>query len=175
MSIAQFGPIDQIGYLVEDLEQSIDRWRQRLGVGPWTIFRNVNLEGLYRGASVTVTIDVALAYQSDIQIELIKVTNEAASPYRDSAGKPILGIHHVAWVVDDIDAAVARLTGNGLKVAFDAGNQTTRVAYLEDAGEPGVLYEVIQGAGMRELIQHGIAATRSWNGTNPIQTIEAAV
>jgi methylmalonyl-CoA/ethylmalonyl-CoA epimerase len=175
MSIALFGPIDQIGYLVDDLEHSIERWIGRFGVGPWTVFRNVRLDGRHRGELVRVTMDVALAYQGDIQIELIKVTNDAASPYRTEAGQPILGIHHVAWVVDDIDVAVSRLTAKGLKVAFDAGNQTTRVAYLEDEDEPGVLYEVIQGTGMRELIHQGVAATRAWDGSNPIQTIEAAV
>ncbi|WP_224788980.1 VOC family protein [Pandoraea terrae] len=169
-----FGPIDQIGYLVDDLEESIGRWLKHMGVGPWTVFRNVSLEGRYRGQPGTVTMDVALAYQGDIQIELIKVTNDAPSPYRDATGKPILGAHHVAWVVDDLDAAVARVTANGMTVAFEASNPATRVAYLESVGEPGVLFEFIQGAGMRDMIREGIAATRVWDGANPVQTINIA-
>lgn len=171
MTKAKFGPIDQIGYLVDDLDASIQRWIDRMGVGPWTVFRNVNLNGCYRGQPSIVTIDVGLAYQGSIQIELIKVTNNAPSPYRDAAGAPTLGVHHVAWVVNDLDAVVARATASGLKIAFEAENPATRVAYLESDDEPGVLFEFIQGEGMREMIDEGIAATRAWDGSNPIHTI----
>ncbi|WP_179405128.1 VOC family protein [Burkholderia guangdongensis] len=173
MTRAIFGPIDQIGYLVDDLDQSIRRWIDRLGVGPWTVFRNVRMAGRYRGEAVTVTMDVGLAYQGDVQIELIQATNDARSPYRDAQGRPILGMHHVAWVVDDVDDAIARLTANGLRAVFDARNDATRVAYFDDEREPGVLFEVIQGAGMRDMIDHGIAAARAWDGTHPVTTIDA--
>nr|WP_244111678.1 hypothetical protein [Burkholderia cepacia] len=33
------GPIDQIGYVVADLDRSIARWRGRHDVGPWAAFR----------------------------------------------------------------------------------------------------------------------------------------
>ncbi|WP_223504307.1 VOC family protein [Pseudomonas sp. BF-R-24] len=172
MSSALLGPISQIGYLVESLEQSMERWRQHLGVGPWTLFRNVSLQGKYRGEPVTVTIDVGLAYQGDIQIELIQVTNDAKSPYRDAEGHPIRGMHHVAWVVDDFDQTLARLTATGLQMVFEASNPTTRVAYLENESEPGVLYEIIHGIGMRGLIQQGIAAARHWDGSDAVHIID---
>ena len=172
MSSALLGPISQIGYLVESLEQSMERWRQHLGVGPWTLFRNVSLEGKYRGEPVRVMIDVGLAYQGDLQIELIQVTNDAKSPYRDAQGQPIHGMHHVAWVVDDFDQTLAHLTATGLQTVFEASNPTTRVAYLENASEPGVLYEIIHGIGMRELIQQGIAAVRHWDGSDAVHIID---
>lgn len=173
MKKAPFGTIDQIGYLVGDLEQSIDRWMTQLGVGPWMVFRNVTLTGHYLEQPVTVTMNVGLAYQGDTQIELIQATNDSPSPYRDAHGQPILGMHHVAWVVDDIDAAIERLSADGLQMVFEASNPATRVAYFENASEPGIRYEVIQGAGMRELIQQGIAAARDWDGTHPVQVIDA--
>ncbi|QBQ97173.1 VOC family protein [Paraburkholderia pallida] len=173
MKKARFGTIDQIGYLVSDLDQSIERWLTQLGVGPWMVFRNVTLQGHYLNQPVTVTMNVGLAYQGDTQIELIQATNNSASPYRDAQGQPILGMHHVAWVVDDIDAAIKLMTVDGLQMVFEASNPATRVAYFEDASEPGVRYEVIHGAGMREMIQQGIAAARDWDGTNPIHVIDA--
>lgn len=174
MTQAKYGPIDQIGHLVDDLDASIDRWIRLMGVGPWTVFRNVSLNGQYRGAAGIVTMDVGLAYQGDVQIELIKITNATPSPYRDDAGRPILGIHHVAWVVDDLDATVARAVADGLKPVFEASNPASRVAYLEAPGEPGVLFEFIAGEGMRAMIDAGIAATRAWDGSNPVTVIDAA-
>ena len=46
MNDPMLGPIDQIGYVVADLDRSIARWRKRHDVGPWTVFRNVRLDGL---------------------------------------------------------------------------------------------------------------------------------
>lgn len=170
----KYGDIDQIGYLVQDLDASIDRWIRLMGVGPWTMFRNVAMAGHYRGVAGVVTMEVALAYQGSVQIELIKVTNNAPSPYRDAAGRPLLGMHHVAWVVEELDTAVAHAISDGLRLAYNAGNAATRVAYMEADHEPGVLFEFIEGAGMRDMIAAGIAASRQWDGSNPIEVIDFA-
>lgn len=171
MTKALFGAIDQLSYVVDDLDESIARWITHLGVGPWTVFRNVTLEGCYRGQPGTVTIDVALAYQGDIQIELVKPTSNVPSPFRDAAGSPALGIHRIAWIVDDLAAAVARATARGLTVIYEAANPAASVVYMEAPGERGLLLEVIQGAGLRELAEQGIAEARAWDGTDPVRLI----
>lgn len=163
--------IDQIGFVVADLDRSVADRTDKLGLGPWTVFRGVTLDGRFRGAPTRVTMDVALAYQGDVQIELIHPTDDAASPYRGADSAPLLGMHHMAWVVDDLDAAVAAATVRGLSVVFEASNPSTRVAYLEAEGDPGVLYEFIESAGMREMIAAGIAATQGWDGRDPVTVI----
>jgi len=168
----RYGTVDQIGYLVENLDASVQSWINGFGVGPWTVFRNVTLEGWYCGQPTSVTIDVALSYQGDIQIELIQATNAAPSPYRNDAGAAILGVHHIAWVVDDLDAAVARAEAGGMTVAFRAGNPATQVAYMMVPGQPGILFEFIHGEGMRAMIDAGIAAARVWDGRDPVQVID---
>lgn len=169
-----FGPIDQIGYVVQDLDRARTRWQQHLGLGPWTVYRNVALQGHYRGGPTEVTMDVALAYQGTVQIELIAVTNHAPSPYRDAQGQLRQGMHHIAWIVDDLAPAVAALEATGMQVVFDAGNAATHVAYLEDPAEPSVLYELICGAGMRQMQQQGIEAAQHWSGTHPVHEIDFA-
>jgi methylmalonyl-CoA/ethylmalonyl-CoA epimerase len=168
---ALFGQVDQIGYVVVDLDAAVARWTERTGLGPWTVFRNSRLEGRYRGSSTTVVMDVALAYQGGIQIELIGVRSSTPSPYAHE-GRPLAGVHHIAWVVDDLDRSVAAAEARGLAVAFTAGNAAVRVAYLESPGEEGVLYELIEGAGMREMIAAGIAASAQWDGRNPVTEID---
>ena len=174
MSQAKHGPIDQIGMVVDDLDSSIARWLSTMGVGPWTVFRNVTLNGSYRGRDTVVVMDVGLAYQNDTQIELIHVTNGAHSPYLDGSGKPLSGLHHLAWMVDDLDAAVAGAQSDGLRMVFRAENPGTRVAYLEAEGEAGILFEFIESPGTRQLVQDGIKATRNWDGSNPIYVIDFA-
>ncbi|WP_332774457.1 VOC family protein [Pseudomonas sp. ESBL1] len=154
---------DQLGFVVQDLDQSIDHWLQ-LGVGPWTVFRDVQLEGSYQGQAVEVRMNVGLAYQGGLQIELIHTTSDGPSPYRDARG-----LHHMAWLVDELDSAVANLRERGLQPVFEAGNATTRVCYLQNPNEPGVLFEVIEGADLRQMIDHGIAQARDWNGEQPVR------
>lgn len=174
MSQAKYGQADQIGYLVADLDKSIAGWIETMGVGPWTVFRNVSLNGAYRGVEGVVTMDVGLAYQGDIQIELIQVTNDTPSPYRKADGEAILGIHHLAWMVDDVESAVARASADGLSTVFTATNPASSVAYMERPGEPGLLFEFIESPATREMMNAGIVASKKWDGSNPVHVIDFA-
>lgn len=164
------GPIDQIGHVTADLDRAVDLWAGQAGVGPWTVYRNVVLTGTYCGAAVEVGIDVALAFRGTVQIELIAPATEAPSPYRDDAGRLREGVHHVAWVVEDLEAELASCAARGLAPVFRAGNPATQVAYFEPA--PGVIWELIAGAGMRGLFDAGIAAAAQWDGTNAVTEID---
>lgn len=174
MSKLRNGPIRQIGYIVEDLDASIQHWIDTTGVGPWTVFRNVSMNATYHGEPTMVTLHVGLAYQNDIQIELIQPTNEARSPYRAANGDLVLGAHHIAWLTDNLESAVAQAEAAGMRTVFRAENPSTRVAYLEMAGEPGVRFEFIESAATAQLIEQGIAASRHWDGSNPVQVIDFA-
>jgi methylmalonyl-CoA/ethylmalonyl-CoA epimerase len=174
MSRAKYGPIDQLGLVVEDLDASIRRWSEFAGLGPWTVFRNVRLQADYRGQAGVVTIDVALAYQGDTQIELIEATNTTPSPYRDATGAPRAGLHHIAWVIDDLDVASAQALADGLRLVFRAESPGTRVAYFEADGEPGLLFEFIESAATRQLILDGRAAAKAWDGGDPVRVIDFA-
>lgn len=174
MSQAKFGAIDQIGIIVDDIDSGIETWMKRLGIGPWTVFRNVRITGEYRGQATSVTCEVAMGYQGTTQVELMQITNDAPSPYRDAAGELLMGMHHMAWVVDDLDAAIASAEADGMKLVFKAGSPGTRVAYMEIDDQRGMMFEFIESPTTRELMDSGIAATRTWDGTNPITVIDLA-
>ncbi|MGF7147454.1 catechol 2,3-dioxygenase-like lactoylglutathione lyase family enzyme [Sphingomonas zeicaulis] len=174
MSQAKYGPIAQIGMVTGDLDASIARWIATMGVGPWTLFRNVMLKGRFRGQEAVVRMDVGLAYQGETQVELIHVTNGAVCPYLAADGTPLAGLHHLAWITDDLDATLADAEADGLRTLFRAESPGTRVAYLEAPGEAGILFEFIESAQTRQLIADGIAATRVWDGSDPIRVIDFA-
>lgn len=48
------------------------------------------------------------------------------------------------------------------------------MAYLEMEDQPGMMFELIESLITRQLIKDGIAATKSWNGKNPIHIIDLA-
>jgi methylmalonyl-CoA/ethylmalonyl-CoA epimerase len=173
MSTHSFGPIRQIAWVVRDLEASVANWLRVSGVGPWTCFRNVAMTGELRGEPAKVRMHVALGYQGDMEIELIEDLGHGPSPYRSAAGVPLIGMHHVAWFSDDVAADVARGRERGMQVCFAAANEVTRVAYLEDPLEPGLLLEFIEmNALMREGFSARLAAARSWQGGEAVQVID---
>lgn len=164
-------PIDQIGIIVDNLEAGIDAWMRGFGVGPWTVFHNVTVVGQFRGQATAVSFKVAMGYQDETQIELMEITNEQPSPYRDAQGNLLLGMHHVGWLVDDLDAAMDR---DGMKLVFIASSPGTRVAYFEVEHQPGMLFEFIESPATRELMAQGRAATKVWDESNPITIINLA-
>jgi hypothetical protein len=82
-------------------------------------------------------------------------------------------MHHVAWFSEDVAADVARGRERGMQVCFEAANEVTRVAYLEDPLERGLLLEFIEmNAMMREGFTARLAAARNWQGGEAVQVID---
>lgn len=173
MSTQSFGPIRQIAWVVENLAESVQNWLRVSGVGPWTCFHNVALIGRHHGKPTRVRMHVALGYQEGMEIELIEDLGAGSSPYRDSGGRPLIGMHHVAWFSDDVTADIVRARERGMSLLFEAANEVTRVAYLEDAREPRLLFEFIEmNAAMRAGLEARLAAAHSWQGEEPVRVID---
>lgn len=168
--IGSLGPVRQIAWLTEDLDAAVAQWKRLAGIGPWTIYRNVELVGRYRGEARRVAIDVALSYQEDVQIEIIRPHGAGPSPYHDAGGRVRVGMHHVAWLVDDVAAAKAEAARGGLGTLFEAeaGGGATRVAYLQAPDDPTMLLELIEATPATiEGFTAGVAAARGWDGASP--------
>jgi hypothetical protein len=171
VAFAAEGPLYQIGHVVADLDAAIAARLRIARIGPWMVFRNVELVGSYKGAPTRVTMDVGLAWRGEVQIELIQVTSDTPSPYQRPDGSPLTGLHHLAWVTENLDSTVAEAKARGLAEVFTAANPAVRVCYLEDPSDPGVLYEFIEGAGTAAMTGPGIAAASGWDGQNPVREI----
>jgi hypothetical protein len=166
---AGFGPIRQIAWLVDDLTAGVERWSRFSGIGPWTVYRNVRLSATWRGVDAEIVIDVGLSYRDDVQIELIQPISRTPSPYQDSLGATLVGLHHVAWLSDDLERDKALAIARGLALTFEARNAASHVAYFESAAEPGLRFEFIQASPMMlEGFAAGVAASRGWDGGEPV-------
>ncbi|MGH8461279.1 MAG: VOC family protein [Stenotrophobium sp.] len=174
MNRRAWGPIKQIAYVVADLDASIERWIENFGVGPWLVYRNATMQGHCRGAQTAVKMHVGLSYQDEVQIELIQVISDTPSPYQDAAGRPRIGMHHIAWHAADLDRSVADAQARGLRPVFEASNGIVRVAYMESPQEIGPLFEFIEAAPIiLDGFATGMQASRDWDGhSEPIHVID---
>src|SRR3546814_1622238 len=80
----KMGAIQQIGYVVRDIDLSMRQWLQ-LGVGPW-FYRDVEASEFryYGKKSPGPKLGIALANSGTVQIELVQQQDDSPSLYLDT-------------------------------------------------------------------------------------------
>jgi methylmalonyl-CoA/ethylmalonyl-CoA epimerase len=108
-------PIKQCAVVVHDLDDAVRRWSERLRIGPWTAYRldSTRLKEMrYHGEDVEFSLRHALAWQGDLQFELVQPL-DGPSIFADHLETYGEGLHHVGKYVPDHPAAVARALADG--------------------------------------------------------------
>ena len=177
MTASNFGPVKQLGYLVEDIETAVSAWMEHAGVGPWLVIKNITLDCIYRGEKTAPLIDIALAYNGDIQIELIQQKNAQASPYRKYFEEKRFGIHHTAHLCNNINADVDRAVEQGLGIVCDIKMfDGSRYVYLQNPALGNeVFVEFIENTSMmKEMFRSGIENAANWDGKREFTVMDLA-
>jgi hypothetical protein len=173
-----FGKVVQIAYLVPDLDKAMDQWLQLAGVGPWTCFRNIDLEATYLGQPLRLKIHEALSYIGDLQIQLVQSLNapETITPYSDYLRAGRYGVHHVAFLSNNIDADIARADAQGFDpVCRMQSADGHRYYYCRSRTMPEVWCEFLEVFPLlTQVFKEGIARSAHWDGTNAVTNIEYA-
>src|SRR5579859_5330137 len=81
---------------------------------------------------------------ADVELVQPLSAGGALGRFLDGRGE---GIHHVALLVPDLEAAIAKVTGAGLRMAGQgprAGAHGTRVAFVHPSSLHGLLLELIE-------------------------------
>jgi catechol 2,3-dioxygenase-like lactoylglutathione lyase family enzyme len=134
-------PIDQVGYVVRDLEATLARYEPLFG--PFTRMDSALSGVLYRGVPSDVHLRMAFGSAGSVEIEFIEVVS-GASPHSEFLAAGREGIHHVRYRVPDCDAAVAALRGEGFEPIWYHDMGFAKFAYCEHATRDGVLIEFLQ-------------------------------
>jgi methylmalonyl-CoA/ethylmalonyl-CoA epimerase len=132
-----FGRIDHIGVAVEDLDGALKLYQEAFEM-PLAHRETVEEQGVE-----AVLLDVG-----DGHVELLRPLGPqtAVGKYLERKGP---GLHHVAYAVDDIDAALRALSGAGLELIDSeprVGIRGSRVAFLHPRSTGGVLTEIVEPA-----------------------------
>ena len=91
-------------------------------------------------------VNVLVLYAGRQRIELVEPAS-ADSPISAFLAKRGGGLHHLAWRVDDVAAAIARLRAAGVRMIDDAprpGAHGTRIAFVHPKSTGGVLMELVE-------------------------------
>jgi methylmalonyl-CoA/ethylmalonyl-CoA epimerase len=133
-----FGRIDHVGVAVEDLDAAIALHQESFGM-PLVHREVVEQQGVE-----AVLLDVG---ESHVELLAPLGPDTAVGRFLAKRGP---GLHHVAYGVDDIDAALEQARAAGLRLIDEqprTGIRDSRVAFLHPASTGGVLTEIVQAAG----------------------------
>lgn len=125
--------INHVGIAVRSLDEVLPLYRDQLGMA---------CKGIEEVAEQKVR--VAMLQIGESKIELLEPTSPE-SPLAKFLEKNGPGIHHLAYEVADIEAAIARLVADGVRM-IDAvprnGAHGTRIAFIHPKDTHGVLTEL---------------------------------
>jgi catechol 2,3-dioxygenase-like lactoylglutathione lyase family enzyme len=108
-------PFKQIALVVADLDEAVRRWSAQLAIGPWTAYRlePPRLKSMvYHGDEVEFSLRHALAWQGEVQFELVQPLS-GPSIFADHLAAHGEGLQHVGKYVEDHPAAVAEALAAG--------------------------------------------------------------
>ncbi len=132
-----FGEIDHIGVAVEDLDESIAVYRDRLGM------RVQHRETVEEFGVEAVLLEIGGAH-----VELLTPTkpDSGVAKFLERKGP---GMHHVAYRTDDIDGVLGQMRDAGMRLIDEeprTGIRNSRVAFVHPKSTGGVLTEIVQPA-----------------------------
>jgi methylmalonyl-CoA epimerase len=133
-----FGRIDHIGVAVEDIDAAIELYRDSFG-----------MELAHRETVESQGVEAVLLDIGDGHVELLAPLGPD-TPVGKYMAKNGAGLHHVAYAVDDIDAALEKIAAAGVQLIDSeprTGIRDSRVAFLHPRSTGGVLTEIVEPAG----------------------------
>jgi methylmalonyl-CoA/ethylmalonyl-CoA epimerase len=130
-----FGRIDHIGVAVDDLDEAIALYEERLGM-PLQPRETVEDQG----------VEAVLLGVGDGHVELLRPLGPDTTVGRFLAASGP-GLHHVAYGTDDIESALEAVRAAGLRLIDErprTGIRGSRVAFLHPKSTGGVLTELVE-------------------------------
>ena len=134
----RYQQIDHVGIAVADMAAAITRYQQLLGVSP-SVRKVMEQDG----------IEAAMLDLGSTHVELVAATREDStiSKFLERRGE---GMHHVAYRVDDIRAALAEARAQGAQLLDEEprmGVMGHLVAFIHPRATLGVLTELVEAGG----------------------------
>ena len=137
--------IIQYAWVVPSLGEAARRWHAATGIGPFLVNRDLKLDApRYRGQPSITRFSTAVAQHGEVQIELVEQHDDGPSAYRDTVPAGTTGFHHVAFIPEDFDAALAHYTEQGFEVAADGFFGPMHYAYVDTSATLGHMIEIVE-------------------------------
>jgi len=141
------GEISQVAVVVKDLRKAMENYWKTLGIGPWSVYTFAPpalREPSIRGKPVPYSMRLALTKAGSVELELIEPL-EGPSIYKEFLAKRGEGLHHLGFLVDDLDNALAAFKKMGIDVLMSGRwGDVSEYYYMDTEAVLGIIYEIIK-------------------------------
>lgn len=127
--------INHLGIATKGIDEALKFWSDALG-----------LENVHTEVVEDQKVRVAMLPIGESRVELLEPTSDD-SPISKFLEKRGGGIHHIAVEVDDIEASIAKLKSQGMRLIDESpriGAEGCLVAFVHPSASNGVLLELVQ-------------------------------
>jgi hypothetical protein len=173
LDLSVLGPPVQIAYAVPDVDAAAARWAADFGAGPFFIRRHiVGHDVIYRGASAVFDHSSAYGQWGSLMVELMQDHGTGPSVVRERYGVNETGLHHMAFVVPDLDAATAHLASLGNGLVMSARSTNTRYHFMDTVAALGHMVELYERSDRLESFYALVRdAADGWTGDDPVRQL----
>ncbi len=135
-----FAKVHHVGVVVKDMKKALAHYSS-LGIGPFEPLKLSPAEGFLRGKSLISTPIISMGEVGGIVMELLQPTEDESliKEFYEAKGE---GIHHIAFLVDDIDKETEKLVQQGFKVLFNQKFGKGGCAFFDTGQVGGVWIEL---------------------------------
>lgn len=174
--MAQLGQVQGVGYICRDIEVAMHAWLRRLGVGPFTWYKGVKMRMDSDGEEGQLLLDVAVAYQGEMQIQVIAQRAGGGSVFTDvleqNPDQEIV-MHHVLYSVDSLQAANVQAAIDQQTVLACGSSDFGKFVMLQDVTLAGLCLSVTElPVAMQKFRSSRIKSATEWQGENPIRVMD---
>lgn len=132
------------GIIVSNMGKAIE-YLESLGIGPFRMpdgqkWIEESFKGELHGKPAEWSVKISNAKVGEHEIELLQPSGGASAlqEFLDEHGG---GVHHIAYVVDDVRSEVLKLVNQGVEVLTSANLSTRGFAYIR-TGADGLVIEI---------------------------------
>lgn len=153
--------INHIGVVVRNLDEALRRFSETLGIGPFRSFEASFPDAKLWGKPESSTLKIAFGNLGTVLFEVMEPL-AGRSLHGEFLEKHGEGIQHIGFVVPDIQADLATLRANGLRIALEASIEVNQsyIAYVESDEGSAIFWELIQDSPAQQAMYQ-----RLWDRT----------
>jgi len=140
--------IQRIGIVVEDLEKTMQSYETIMGIGPWDVreMASPDIHDLtFRGQQSGASWKVATATAGSVNLKLVQPLSGPSifTEFLQAHGE---GIHHLQFLVDDIDGTNRVMKAQGFPVLMEGESSEGGFAFYDTLNPLKIIWEAFQPA-----------------------------